>query len=96
MRRVVAVAANACSAQLQAVALPPLPPTFSGAWLGAWVNGDRRAWSALLQIAEIIERADAQAREVQAHRGALAQERDGLDQYRLEIERLRTMRTTAD
>ncbi|HHW1632075.1 TPA: AAA family ATPase [Pseudomonas aeruginosa] len=96
MRRVVAVGANACPAQLQAAGLPPLPPTSTGAWLGAWVDGDRRAWNALLQVTEIIERADAQAREAHALRGALARERDALDQHRLEIERLRTIRMTAD
>ena len=96
MRRVVAVAAHACPGERQAAGLPPLPPTSAGNWLGAWVDGDRRAWNALLQIAEIIERADVQAREVHAQRGGLAQERDRLDQHRLEVERLRTIRTTAD
>ncbi|MHB8912938.1 MAG: AAA family ATPase, partial [Lysobacter sp.] len=96
MRRVVAAAANTCPAELQAAGLPLLPPTSAGNWVGAWVDGERRAWNALLRIAEIIERIDAQAREVHAQRGALAQERDTLDQHRLEIERLRTMRATAD
>jgi hypothetical protein len=96
MRRVVAAAANACSAELQVAGLPLLPPTAGGNWLGAWVDGDRRAWNALLRIAEILEGFDAQAREVHAQRGALAQERDRLNQHRLEVERLRTMRTTAD
>jgi len=96
MRRVVTAAAAACPAQLQAAALPLLPPAATGAWLGAWVDGDRRGWTALLQVAEFIERADAQSREAHALRGALAQERDVLDQQRLEIERLKTLRTTAD
>lgn len=96
MRRVVGVAAVSCPAQLQAAGLPLLPPTSAGAWLGAWVDGDRRAWNALLGIAEIIEGVDGQAREVQAQRGALAQERDRLQQHQLEVERLRTMRGAAD
>lgn len=96
MRRVITAAAAACPAQLQAVALPALPPTSTGAWLGAWVDGDRRAWHLLLQVAESIERIDAQSREAHALRGALAEERRVLDQHRLEIERLRTLRTTAD
>ncbi|HBN8144562.1 TPA: AAA family ATPase [Pseudomonas aeruginosa] len=96
MRRVVAVAANICPAELRAAGLPVLPPTAAGNWLGAWVDGEQRAWNALLQIAEIIERIDAQAREVHNQRGTLTQERDRLDQHRLDIERLRTMRTTAD
>ncbi len=40
----------------------------------------------LLRIATTIERVDAQAREVHAQRGALAQERDGLNQHRLEVD----------
>ena len=96
MRRVIAVAARACPAEQRAAGLPPLPPSSAGAWLGAWVDGDRHAWNALLQIAQLIERSDVQAREVHAQRGALAEERDRLDQHRLEVERMRTMRTTAD
>lgn len=96
MRRVVAAASIACPAELQAAGLPPLPPTAAGNWLGQWVDGDRRAWQALLRIAEIIEGFDAQAREVHAQRRTLAQERDRLQQHQLEIERLRTIRATAD
>ena len=96
MRRVIASATHACSAELQAANLPLLPATFAGNWLGVWVDGEQRAWNALMRIAEMIEHFDAQAREVHAQRGALAQERDKLDQYRLEVERLRTMRATAD
>jgi hypothetical protein len=73
-----------------------LPPTTAGNWLAAWVDGERRAWNDLLRLAEIIERIDAQAREAHTHRGMLAHERDRLNQYRLEIERLRTMRATVD
>ena len=96
MRRVVAAAGVACPAESQAAGLPLLPPTSAGNWLGGWVNGDQRAWQALLRIAQIIEGFDAQARDVHAQRGAMAQERDRLQQHQLEIERLRTMRTTAD
>ncbi|MBV6887961.1 AAA family ATPase [Xanthomonas campestris pv. spermacoces] len=96
MRRVLSAAAAACPAQLQAAALPLLPPAATGAWLGAWVDGDRHGWTALLQVAEFVERADAQSREAHALRGAQARERDVLDQHRLEIERLKTLRATAD
>lgn len=96
MRRVVVAAAVACPAELQVAGLPLLPPTAAGDWLGAWVDGDQRAWQALLRIAHIIEGFDGQARDVHAQRGALAQERDRLQQHQLEIERLRTLRTTAD
>lgn len=96
MRRVVAAAGSVCPAELHAAAMPLLPQRAAGEWLGAWVNGDGRAWRGLLEIAEIIERADTQSRQELAERGAMAQERDRLDQHRLEVERLRTMRATAD
>lgn len=96
MRRVIAAAATVCPAELQEAGLPLLPPAAVGNWLGAWVDGERLAWNSLLRIGEIIERLDVQAREVHAQRAALAEERDRLDQYRLEVERLRTLRATAD
>jgi len=96
MRRGVAIAAIVCPLEVQGAGLPPLPPTAAGNWLAAWLDGDQRAWNALLRIAGIIERVDAQAREVLAQRGALTQERDRLNQYHLEVERLRTLRTAAD
>ena len=96
MRRVVAAAAIASPAELHAAGLPLLPPTAAGEWLGQWVDGDRRAWQVLLRIAKIIEDFDVQVREVHAQRRALAQERDRMLQHQLEIERLRTMRATAD
>ena len=96
MRRVVGIGAIACPADLQAAGLPLLPPTSAGAWLGAWVDGDRRSWIALLRIAEIIEGVDTQARAVQAQRGELTQERDRLQQHQLEVERLRTMRVASE
>ena len=96
MRRVLAAAAVSCPAESQAAGLPLLPPTAAGNWLGAWVDGDQRAWQALLRITEIIEGFDAQARDVHAQRRTLAQERGRLQQHQLEIERLRTMRTMAN
>ena len=96
MRRVVAAAAIASPTELHAAGLPLLPPTAAGEWLGQWVDGDRRAWQALLRIAKTIEGFDVQVREVHAQRRALAQERDRMLQHQLEIERLRTMRATAD
>jgi len=96
MRQVVAAAATACPAELQAMGLPSLPPAAVGNWLAAWVDGDQHAWNGLLRIAEVIERADMQAREVHAQRVMLAQERDRLSLHQLDVERLRTMRATAD
>lgn len=96
MRRVVAVGVTAFPAELQVAGLPLLPPTAAGNWLSAWIDGDRRGWNAMLRFAEVIEAADAQAREVLAQRGALAEERGRLQQHQLEVARLRTIRAAAD
>ncbi len=96
MRRAVAVAIATCPAELEALALPALPSISTGAWLASWVDGERVAWCALLGIVATIELLDAHARSVHAQRGVLAQERDRLNQHQLEVERLRTMRATAD
>ncbi|WP_261377973.1 AAA family ATPase [Vreelandella titanicae] len=96
MCRVVSAAINVCPEELQAAGLPVLPSAFSGDWLGEWVNGDRQPWEGLIRIAESIERADEQAREVHSQRSALTQERDRLEEHRLEIERLRTLRASAN
>lgn len=96
MRRVLAVAENVCPAELRAAALPTLPSNATGSWLEVWVDGDLRAWNALLKIAEIIEGLDTHALKVHAQRSQLAEERDRLNDHRLEIERLLTMRATAD
>jgi energy-coupling factor transporter ATP-binding protein EcfA2 len=96
MRRVITVATGICLQDLQAAGLPLLPLAFGGNWLGEWVDGEQRAWNGLLHIAENIERLDTQAREVTAQRTAFADERDRLDQNRLEVERLRTLRATID
>lgn len=96
MRRVIAIATTVCPLELQASDMPPLPLVFSGNWLSIWVDGEQRAWISLLKIAEIIERFDIAARDLTTQRTGLAEERARLDQYRLEIERLRTLRATAD
>lgn len=95
MRRVIAAAGSACPAELHAANLPLLPPTHADNWLEAWVYGEQRAWNALLGLAALIEQSDAEARAVHAQRGTLAQERAKLDGFRLEIERLKMMRDTA-
>lgn len=96
MRRIVAAAATSCPAELASAALPLLPPNFNGQWLSAWIDGNRTPWLALLRVAAIIEHHDVMAREVATQRGALVQERDRLNQYNLEIERLRTTREAID
>ncbi len=94
MCRVVAAAGSACPAELQQAALPPLPPASDGSWLDAWVEGGGASWNRLLQVCEIVERADDQAQATNARRGEIAQERKTLAQFRLEVEQLRTRRQT--
>lgn len=96
MGRVVTAARIACPEDLQAAGLPQLPLVPAGNWLGEWVDGERHPWNGLLNITEVIERQDLLARAVHAQRGTLTQERDQLNLYHLEIERLRTLRTTAE
>lgn len=96
MHRVVSVAATVCLQDLSAHSLPLLPLAFGGSWLAEWVEGEQLAWKGLLRIAEIIEGLDTQAREANAQRIALAEERERLDQNRLDVERLRTLRAAAD
>lgn len=95
MSRVLAAADNVCPAELQAANLPLLPQTHQGNWLGTWVDGNQRPWNALLGLAASIERSDAQAQEAHAQRSTFAQERARLDGFRLEIERLKTLRANA-
>lgn len=95
IRQAVVSAGAVCAAELQEAALPPLPATPAGAWLSPWVEGDRRPWNALLTLVAVVERSDASAREVHAARGTMTQERDRLNGFRLEIERLRALRATA-
>lgn len=94
MCRVVAAARSVCPAELQQAALPQLPPESDGDWLGAWTEECHASWNRLMQVSEIIERADAQSRAANAQRGEMALERDKLDQFRLEIDRLQTKKIT--
>jgi AAA domain len=96
IRRALAAQALVCPQQLQAANLPQLPPQHFGEWLGAWVDGGQRAWIALLNLAEEVERSDAAAREAHTQRAAFAQERDRLDGHRIEIERQNTLMDSAN
>lgn len=96
MRRTVTAAMAVCPEILQAAALPVLPQTSAGTWLENWVAGDKQPWNTLLRIAKEIEHIDTKSLAVHNQRGALAEERDRLIQYRFEIERLRTQRTAAN
>lgn len=96
MCHVVTTAAIASPVELQTAQLPGLPPTPSGSWLAAWVEGEQHHWKQLLQISGRIEQLDVQARQVIAQRDALLQERTRLEQYQLDVERLRALRETAN
>lgn len=78
--------------QLQRAALPVLPHAFQGDWLQVWMDDERRAWQALLALCNEVERADEQARVLQEQRSALAEERQRLDSFRIEIERAKILR----
>jgi energy-coupling factor transporter ATP-binding protein EcfA2 len=95
MKRTVSAAAQVCPEQLQPAGLPLLPEGFDGDWLGIWVDGEARHWNALLALAGLIERSDGMAQAVLAQRAAMVQERGRLDAFALEIERLKTLRATA-
>jgi len=77
-------------------ALPVLPLTSTGQWLQAWVNDNNKCWNALLNLCSDIERSDAEARIALAQRQQLAEERTMLDEYRIEIERAKLIRQTAE
>lgn len=96
MRRMVTIATSVCPHDLQAASLPALPLLSSGTWLAPWVDGERLPWLALLQLTTTIERIDAQSREILIQREAMAQERNRLNQHSLDIQRLSTLRMSAD
>jgi hypothetical protein len=95
MRRVCDVAVQVCFKELQAAQLPELPPTTVGNWLQPWMDENERAWQALLQLASLIEQADATTRQITQERQALVQERMRLDGFKTEIERCRLLRSQA-
>jgi len=78
--------------QLQLAALPALPQTSQDNWLQVWMDEQRRAWQALLVLCSEVERADGRARELHEQRRTLADERQRLDGFRIEIERAKTLR----
>ncbi|AWY39034.1 ATPase [Pseudomonas putida] len=95
MQRVCAAAAQVCNAELQASLLPELPQIGSGQWLQVWIDNERRAWCALLRLANLVEQADGNTRQIVEQREALSQERERLDSFRIEIERCRLLRSQA-
>ena len=89
-------AALVCPQMLGESALPVLPPTSTGQWLQVWVNDNNSSWNVLLNLCTHIERSDVEAREALAQRQQLAEERARLDGYRIEIERAKLIRQTAE
>ncbi|SEM10479.1 ATP-binding protein [Halomonas caseinilytica] len=91
-RRIIAIATTDFPEALHAKDLPPLPPSHTGDWLKVWIDGDQRYWKALLEITSLIEESDARASQEHERRASLAQERERLDGFRLEIERIKLRR----
>lgn len=85
-----------CPQKLQEKELPVLPPASAGQWLQAWVDDNNRLWNELLTLSVDIERSDIDARQAIAQRQQLAEERARLDGYRIEIERAKLIRQTAE
>lgn len=85
-----------CPQKLQEGALPVLPPSSTGPWLQGWINDNNMAWNALLSICADIEASDVEARQALAQRQQHAEERARLDGYRIEIERAKLIRQTAE
>lgn len=95
MARTIDAATLLFPAQLQASGLPLVPAGFEGNWLADWVGGDQAHWGALFAIAELIEQADTEARQIHANREAMAAERVRLDALALEVASMVTLTTTA-
>jgi recombinational DNA repair ATPase RecF len=85
-----------CPDKFHMEALPDMPPTSTGQWLQVWVNDNNKAWNYLLSMSADIEASDINARQNIAQRQQLAVERSRLDGYRLEIERAKLVRQTAE
>lgn len=96
MRNTIRAASVVCPDKFQMETLPELPPTSTGQWLQVWVNDNNRAWHYLLSMSADIEASDISARKNIAQRQQLAAERIILDGYRLEIERAKLVRQTAE
>ncbi|MCV2402657.1 AAA family ATPase [Marinomonas sp. C2222] len=89
-------AALVCPQLLAENTLPVLPPTSTGQWLQVWVNDNNSSWNVLLNLCTHIEKSDSESREALAQRQQLAEERTRLDGYRIEIERAKLIRQTAE
>ncbi|MEP7730323.1 AAA family ATPase [Marinomonas primoryensis] len=96
MGNVIRAASVVCPDKFQMEALPDMPPTSTGQWLQVWVNDNNKAWNYLLSMSADIEASDINARQNIAQRQQLAVERSKLDGYRLEIERAKLVRQTAE
>jgi hypothetical protein len=81
--------------ELRIANLPVLPLTSSGSWLDPWMSNNQQFWQSLLNLVVLVEHRDVESQQALSHRQELAQERERLDAYRFQIERLRTIRATA-
>lgn len=81
--------------ELRASNLPLLPPTSAGHWLQPWMDNNRSAWHALLELVALVEQKDAESQLLITQRNELTQERDRLDGLHIEVERCRTIRNSS-
>lgn len=95
MANTIRAASVVCPDKFQIEALPYLPTTSTGPWLQVWVNDNSNAWNCLLTMCADIETSDINARQILTQREQLAEERNRLDGYRIEIERAKLMRQNA-
>lgn len=96
MSNTIQAASIVCLQLLQEKNLPVLPSTSAGQWLQIWVNDNNRLWNELLSLSTEIERHDVEAQQVLAQRQQFVEERARLDGYRIEIERAKLVRQTAE
>lgn len=96
MANTINAAATVCPDKLQEKELPVLPPTSVGQWLQAWVNDNNMLWNELLSLSADVENSDIEARQSLAQRQQFIEERARLDGYRIEIERAKLIRQTAE
>jgi hypothetical protein len=83
MHAAVIAAKDVAPEDFAAAALPELPAESTGKWMTAWTNDDSRAFNALLKLLGLVETSSQAARDEEAKRARLVQERECL----LDLER---------
>jgi recombinational DNA repair ATPase RecF len=81
--------------KFKAAELPQVTEVQPSDWFNTWNAEEPSAWSKLLGLVPELEALDRTAKETISARNALVAERQRLDPLRLEVERARTLRSTA-